>query len=354
MEHLRILSGAEQTAEYLKIMIGRGRWTGSLPGSIKLAAELGVNAKTVDAALRILEQQGEVISQGRRMKRKIVDNKRKEGAPLRIAILEFDRPTERETYLYQIQHLLLESGYTAFFAEKSLEELHLNKSQVIKMVNKVKADAWIVASGSRDILEWFAEQEIPTFALFGRRNGLPIAGIGPDQPTLTREVVRRLIELGHNRIILITNSSRILPIPGSTERAFLDELTKHGIVTSQYNLPLWEDSIEGLQKFLENMMRYTPPTAVLVNEPFLFLAVQHHLMRMGVKIPDELSMFCSDYDPTFAWLRPTVAHGSWNSQPWVRRIKKWVNNISYGKNDQRQSYTKVDFIEGGTIGPAPK
>ena len=41
-------------------------------------------------------------------------------------------------------------------------------------------DAWVIIAGSREVLEWFVEQQIPAFALFGRRDGLPIAGVGPD------------------------------------------------------------------------------------------------------------------------------------------------------------------------------
>jgi hypothetical protein len=29
-----------------------------------------------------------------------------------------------------------------------------------------------------------------------------------------------------------------------------------------------------------------------------------------------------------------------------------VDNVAKGKNDQRQTLTKIEFIEGGTVGPA--
>jgi hypothetical protein len=31
----------------------------------------------------------------------------------------------------------------------------------------------------------------------------------------------------------------------------------------------------------------------------------------------------------------------------------WANNVSQGKEDLRQTFTKADFIEGGTMGKAP-
>ena len=37
----------------------------------------------------------------------------------------------------------------------------------------------------------------------------------------------------------------------------------------------------------------------------------------------------------------------------VRRIVRWSNNVARGKNDRRQSFTKAELVEGGTVGKAP-
>lgn len=353
MDYFRILSGTEQVAAYLKKAILQGRWTQTLPGGAKLAVELGVNAKTIDGALRILEKEGVLVSQGRRKKRMIAEQGSPQRAPLRIAIIGYDAVSEMDGYYFEVQRRLIESGYSAFFTDKSLTEMQLDLRKVVKLVNKTPADAWIVVSGSREILEWFSEQQFPTFALFGRRGGLPLAGIGPDQPHAVRVVVRRLIELGHQNIVFITNSSRVLPVPGSTERAFLSELEKYGKKTSRFNLPLWEETIDGLYHSVEEMMRYTPPTAIIVNDKAVFSAVHHCLLLKRYRIPEDISIVCSDADPSFKWLRPAIAHVGWSSIPWVRRIGRWADNVSQGKQDQRQSLSKVKFIEGGTIGTAP-
>ena len=51
----------------------------------------------------------------------------------------------------------------------------MDAGRVSRFVRKTKADAWIVCAGSREVLEWFSAQPVPAFALFGRRDGLPIA-----------------------------------------------------------------------------------------------------------------------------------------------------------------------------------
>ena len=56
MSLLRSLSVSSQAALHIRSELERGHWTGELPGVHHLAAELGINRKTVESALRQLEQ----------------------------------------------------------------------------------------------------------------------------------------------------------------------------------------------------------------------------------------------------------------------------------------------------------
>jgi DNA-binding LacI/PurR family transcriptional regulator len=61
------------------------------------------------------------------------------------------------------------------------------------------------------VLEWFAAQPEPSFAIFGRRGGLPIAATGPEKATATMAATRELIRLGHRRIVFMVRPRRRLP-----------------------------------------------------------------------------------------------------------------------------------------------
>jgi len=56
-----------------------------------------------------------------------------------------------------------------------------------------------------------------------------------------RAANRRLIELGHRRMVLIVRAARRKPTLGALERAFLEEFAVHGVVTSEFNLPNCEE-----------------------------------------------------------------------------------------------------------------
>ena len=66
------LTIAEQAARHIRSEILRGRWSETLPGLPTLAKELGINSKTVEAGLRILESEGILIGQGAGRRRRIV------------------------------------------------------------------------------------------------------------------------------------------------------------------------------------------------------------------------------------------------------------------------------------------
>jgi DNA-binding LacI/PurR family transcriptional regulator/biotin operon repressor len=351
MATLRVLTAAEQVARHLRDELGHGAWTGKMPGGAALARELGVGRMTVDVALELLEKEGVLVSQGAGRSRLIAQSAMVPG-PLRVAVLPLLPEDERLDYVMDLQRLLQEEGHTVTFAGRSISELGSEVARVAKLVEETRADAWVVTAGPREVLSWFAGSSIPTFALFGRRHGLPLASIGPDKETAYRSLVRHLVRLGHRRIALLTRPLRRLPEPGLPERAFLEELERSGIRTNSYNLPDWDGNVATLGGLLDSMWRFTPPTALIVDEPPIFFSVQHHLARRGVLAPEHVSLACTDGDPYFEMQRPTIAHIRWNSRPWVRRVVQWANAVSQGKIDRRQSLTKAEFVEGGSVGRA--
>jgi DNA-binding LacI/PurR family transcriptional regulator len=163
---------------------------------------------------------------------------------------------------------------------------------------------------------------------------------------------RKLIQLGHRRIVMLTRPERRIPKPGLLERAVLAEMESHGIPVGPYNLPNWDDSREGLHLCLDELFRFTPPTALLIDEAFLFAATQQHLARQGILAPQHVSLVCCDPDSVFAWFEPAVTHIGWDSRQIVRNIVRWVAGVARGQDPRRKMYTQAELVEGGTIGPA--
>ena len=311
---------ARQAADYLRGELVKGRWSGTIPGVGHLAPELGVNVKTAQAALRILESEGVLAGQGPGRRRRIVLPEHSSPESLHIAILEHSPPDLMDHYMVDLLDKLGSAGHRPFFTPKTLTELGMKLSRIKKLVQNIEADAWIVGAGSHEVLQWFATRPTPVFAFFGRIQGLPIAGTKPDKPRAVAAATRHLIDLGHHRIVLLARASRRRPEPGRSEQAFLKELQSHGIRTGVYNLPEWEESIDGYTQVLNSLFEATPPTALIIDEMPLFIAAQQFLGYRSLQVPRHVSLVCTDGDPAFSWCNPSIAHIRWDHRPVVRQI----------------------------------
>jgi len=351
---LKIQSPAEQVASHLRAEIINGRWREKMPGVAHLQSVLGVNHVTVNAALQLLEHEGLLIARGKRRGREIsVRPKDLRARKLRVRLLPYDQESRVAPDSLSVIDALNQQGYTAGFARKSLHDLGMNPRRVAHFVQHTQADAWIVSGASEEIFEWFSKQSVPAIGLFGRFTGKPIAGVGVRKSPIMEDLVRRLVKLGHRRIVLISHRERVAPEPALYERNFLRVLNECGIATGPYHLPEWEPDPAGLRRCLDSLFRHTPPTAMIVDEPQHLIAVQNHLRARGIRVPEEVSLICNDSDPSFAWCEPGITHMKWSHEKLVNYVVRWVNQVALGKPHQRQKLYDAELVEGGTMAPFP-
>ena len=348
---LHIASASEQAAHYLREQLMRKVWVGTIPGGPVLASQLGVGRMTIEAALSMLENEGLLVPQGPGRRRKIdLPEELAKPRELRVAILCYEQSDQSLDYITDCKSKLEAAGHIVFYTPSHLTELKMDVRRLARMVGKTEADAWVVVAGTREVLQWFMQQKIPVFADCGRHLSLKIAGIGPDLLPALAEATRRLIDLGHQRIVLLDSLYKVSD-PGVAGSAFLAALSAAGIIVGPYNLPGWEGGLEGLYAYLDSSFQHTPPTAIIASSSPIYFATLHFLLNKDIQVPRDLSLVCVDDDPHFSECRPSVSYIRWSSRSVANRIGRWVSNISEGIEDTRQTTIKAKFVEGGTMGP---
>ena len=354
VKNLRIRSASAQLADYLKEEIRSHRWTGTMPGESWMVTHLQVGRDTVRAAMAQLELEGVLAPQGQGKRRQIVMRRDAfTSQRIRVRIFLYEKQARGDIDNSSLLAQLLEAGFDAEFAAKSLKDLGMDVGRVARHVNQNPADAWVVSAASREVLEWFASQPVPALAMYGRHYGLPIAAAYPIMISGQTEAMRRLIDLGHKRIVMLAREERRKPELSRPERVFIDQLEAAGIKTGDYNLPDWEESREGLSRLLDELYRFSPPTALYFQEAQLFIAARCHLADLGIVAPRDVSLVVADDDPSFAWFNPIPSHIRWDYRPVVRHVVRWARNVASGKEDRRKFGTESQFIMGGSIGPVP-
>ena len=162
MPQIKLLSASEQVAEHLIKEIHSGGFNDVMPGAMRLAKIYGVNHKTMESALQLLEKKQILENNGTRKCRTIRNEKLGDAEIkcLRIGFLPMEQKDENVNYIIELNNLLEENGHKPFFAEKSLLDLKMDRIKVSNFVKKSSADAWIIGSGSREILKWFSTIDV--------------------------------------------------------------------------------------------------------------------------------------------------------------------------------------------------
>ncbi|MEI6536021.1 MAG: substrate-binding domain-containing protein, partial [Verrucomicrobiaceae bacterium] len=352
MRKVKFLTLAQLVAQSLREQIMQGRWNGTIPGKPVLAAEMGICQQTVQSALLQLEREGLLVSQGAGRNRRIVlPAKRGTVRGLRVGLLLWDATDRSLKYILELQHRLVDAGHIVVTPPKTLMELKMDVTRVARMVQKTEADVWAVAAGSLEVLQWFSQQKPPVYALFGRGQDLPISSIRMDKRPAIFDATRTLVKLGHRRIVILLRRQHRLPSPAYNTLAFIDAMKGCGIQTSSFFIPDWEESAEGFQECLEELFKFTPPTALFLDEALFFSATLYFLTARNLRVPQDVSLICNEPDPTQAWCVRSVAHIYPDYDQVPRHFMNWLDKVAMGRNEVTQTVIEAKYASGGTVGP---
>lgn len=363
MSEFHRMSVVDQTVLHLKEGLRTGRWRGKMPGMILLAKELGVAKATVHEALKRLEAERLIGSEGDGKARRILiqDTDLAESRrPLRVAILTFRKWDERSpgeaTFLMELSQDLRAAGFDSFVIEAPRERDADSTRKLARLVGKTVADAWLVERGPKAALDWFVDSGRHVLAVGARAEDDSFATVSMTSEAALRETVRRLVALGHRRIVFITLPVVRHPTPDVIVRAFREELVAAGITPGEYHTPEWEETPEGMNALLESLFRLTPPTA-LICQPFpATLATLAFCARRGLRIPEDISLMSYRRVETLAWQYPgmRLAHLGTRDIPCTRKMIEWLNSVARGAPENKRIFFPLSLEPGDTLGPVKK
>lgn len=344
-----------QISEHLRRDLAAGRWHGQLPGVRTLAEHLGVSKDTVRAALRILERENVLRPGGAGKRRCITSRNTEHRSGLRVAILLDEHLHTNNAHslelILMVKQAVEAAGHACTLCEKSLKQIP-GIPRLARFVRNTKADAWIIYSAPREVLEWFSGNRLATLAIGGRCLGLPIASVVTDVKHAMADAVDALVALAHTRIVMVCGSLWRDPSPGPSAGAFLERLQWHGLPVSEYNLPSWQETPEGLHAMLISMFAVTPPTALIITEPSMCVSIRIYLAERGLTVPRDISMVSLLPDPALCLHRPAMAQFKWPLVRIVDRATAWVDRIAHGADDRRATVFRARFRPAETLAEA--
>jgi DNA-binding LacI/PurR family transcriptional regulator len=162
-------------------------------------------------------------------------------------------------------------------------------------------------SASVGLCRAILESDLPAVVLGDEIEGYESACLDVDSRTASRDAVEHLVGLGHRRIAFCTN---IVEDKDHSDRfnGYLDALENGGIDYSEklhFRVPANRQGGEQLARRLQSMAE--APSALYVADPATCLGLMTEARKLGVQVPEELSIIGFDDSETRYLTSPVLS-----------------------------------------------
>lgn len=318
-------------------MIGTGEIHGLLPGERTLAAKLQIGRDTLRAALEILEAGGWISAREHGKRRQILKAPgafNKKTATHRVAFLS-PKPLQQLTPWMLIEfdtmrELLNRQGYELELTSPGLFHLRNPVRKLEKLIDDVKADAWVLLQCPAEIQRWFQEQQLPTLIRGYPQPGITIPCIDEDWHAAAFHAGGILKRRGHNRIGLLMPDAKLAGLE-ATERGLTQAIEGEPNPGSIYKM-LDNGEPGSVARALEVAVGLSdPPTAMVATRSRHVLTIMSWLAKRRLRIPDDLSVIALCYETWYEHLQPAITHYHSEPDTMARSVVRKILQITAGR-----------------------
>lgn len=346
-----------QTAAVLRAEISNGRWQQCLPGEYELCALLHVSRVTLRAALAQLQREGWLRArQGRR--REIVappGERSAAGADTRVVLLTAEPlqnlPTFTVYWIDALREQLSDAGFHF--------EVHVSRNvygargrhALQSLTRTIQPAAWVLYRSTLEMQRWFAAHALRAVITGSRHPGVELPGVDLDYRATCRHATGQFIARGHRRLALIN------PESGTggeleSEQGFLEAVAQTTVGGAVGSVVRHDGSVAGICGRLEALFRKPePPTALLVSRPAHVLTVLGHLLRRGLRVPQDVALISRDDDSFLEHVVPSVARYASDPALFAHKLSKIVLTVATGGGLTAADHRLMPhFVRGDSFG----
>jgi LacI family transcriptional regulator len=347
-----------QTAGIIQEHIRRGRWRDWLPGERQLSGELRVSRGTVRSALGILERQRVVVavsSQGYRVLQR-ARRRTSTGERTTIGLLSPEPLEIRRPYLAMMISHIREAAQARGWGFQRYSGLNYfgakAESHLSRLIAESGCTCWILARATRPAQAWFAEREVPTVVSGHTYEGIALPAVDVDHGAAGRHAGGLLVRQRHRHVALVVSRD---PLPGliageaGFTAGFGPGVASGRIIT---RLP-FDGTAVALAAAVERICRLTSrPTAIVTETPDQYLTVFSALARLGLRVPEEISLLSRLDDPFLCSLVPEPARYRIDPALFARSLTTLLAHLVAGEKVPPTTRELVpEFIPGASLRP---
>jgi LacI family transcriptional regulator len=349
------ISLVAQTGDLLKRGIQAGVWKDQLPGEVALCQQLQVSRVTLRAALQQLQREGWCTAgQGRRRR---IRHDPSQSHPMppsdRVVLLSplalHSLPAGTVYWVDALREHLAAAGYRLEFIESHAAWARHPERVLESLVQEHRAAGWVLYHSNARQQGWFAERGLPCVVSGSSHPGIRIASVDIDYAAACRHAVGCFAAKGRTRLaFLMPRSEQAGNL--ESERGFLNGIAGHPGLAGE--ILHHDGSVSGICQTLHRLRRMDPVVdGLLVAKPAHALTALTHLLREGIRLPEQMALISRDDDPMFDHLVPLVARYRTEPAAFARKIsRRVVDSVRTGTLRTEASRLTPSFVKGETLG----
>jgi LacI family transcriptional regulator len=335
------LSLVTQTAAILKERIQSGEWHKWLPGEQELHTQLHVSRMTLRGALQQLQREGLVrSSQGKR--REILPFRRRASPPVsgRILLLtpfplHFHLPFH-VLLVNELRDILGESGYHLEIHASRAPYGRSAASSLERLLEQLRPVGCVLLTSTKIMQRWFSRRRFPCVILGSRHPEVNLPSVDKAHRAVCRHAAGLFLARGHRRLAFLNPESGAAGDLES-EQGFNEGLAQSRHADIQATVVRHNETVPDIcHKLTTLFRRRDPPTALLVSRASYALTATGHLLRSGLRLPQDVALVSRDDEAFLSLMVPSVA-----------RYVVSPESMAY-----RLSSAVLEVVRGGTVGPA--
>ena len=310
---------AFRVADQLSEEILSGQRRGQLPGIRGLMTEYRVSKNTMMLAIRRLEEYGYLCPAERGKARTIVPIETSNGDGskklARVLFITHRQRTQLYRTEFDVKKVLRKKVQQSGREFESIAYPEILKPEGVAGLSEFftnnPADVYLVTRVHQQCARWLARSPHPIIYLGGHLAPECLPRVTYELEEMVSVAIEELVRLGHHRIVFIhpeefMDSTLFEGDWGICLR--IRELLKgYGVKASPYHYPRWGRSKREFRKHLKKMFQITPPTALVLSEPWMIPACLCFFIRNGIRYPEDVSLICLERSPLFEDCSPKIS-----------------------------------------------